>query len=105
MIVDTSVWIEFFRTSDSTASRWVSDHIADGTSLVVPEVVLMELLIGTTDEQAAAVRRRFVQRFAIERSRRFVTSRTRRRSIDVVAAAGTSFAALSIARSRLSHCA
>jgi predicted nucleic acid-binding protein len=66
MIVDTSVWIEFFAASDSTASRWVAERIAEGASLVVPEVVLMELLIGTTDEQAAAVGRRFVQRFVIE---------------------------------------
>jgi predicted nucleic acid-binding protein len=66
MIVDTSVWIEYFSTSDSIGSRWVSDHIADGMSLVVPEVVLMELLVGTTDEQTAAVRRRFLQRFDIE---------------------------------------
>lgn len=66
MIVDTSVWIEFFRTQDSTASGWVADHIAEGASLVVPEVVLMELLIGTTDEKTASVRRRFLQRFVIE---------------------------------------
>jgi predicted nucleic acid-binding protein len=66
MIVDSSVWIDFFTTTDSTASRWVADRIADQTSLIVPEVVLMELLIGTTDETTASVRRRFLQRFAIE---------------------------------------
>jgi len=66
MIVDTSVWIEFFRSRDSTASGWVTDRIRDETSLVVPEVVLMELLIGTTDEATASVRRRFLQRFAIQ---------------------------------------
>lgn len=66
MIVDTSVWIEFFRTSDSTASRWVAQRISDETTLVVPEVVLMELLIGSTDETTAAVRRRFLQRFSIQ---------------------------------------
>jgi predicted nucleic acid-binding protein len=65
-IVDTSVWIEFFAASESVASRWVAGCIGDGASLVVPEVVLMELLIGTTDEQRAAVRRRLVQRFVIE---------------------------------------
>jgi predicted nucleic acid-binding protein len=66
MIVDTSVWIEFFRTANSTASRWVADRISDETSLVVPEMVLMELLIGTTDEATASVRRRFLQRFEIQ---------------------------------------
>jgi predicted nucleic acid-binding protein len=66
MIVDTSVWIEFFRTPDSTAGRWAAGRITDETSLVVPEVVLMELLIGTTDEKTASVRRRFLHRFTIE---------------------------------------
>lgn len=66
MIVDTSVWIEFFRAPDSKASRWVADRIGDETSLVVPEMVLMELLIGTTDETTASVRRRFLQRFSIQ---------------------------------------
>jgi predicted nucleic acid-binding protein len=66
MIVDTSVWIEFLRTPDSTASRWVADRIADESQLIVPEVVLMELLIGTTDEKVAADRRRLLQRFVIE---------------------------------------
>jgi hypothetical protein len=66
MIVDTSVWIDFFKTPDSSASRWVADRIGDETSLVVPEVVLMELLIGTTHEATASVRRRFLQRFTIQ---------------------------------------
>ena len=66
MIVDTSVWIEFFVSAESTASRWLKDRIAEHATLVVPEVVLMELLIGTTDEDQAAVRRRFLQRFDIE---------------------------------------
>jgi predicted nucleic acid-binding protein len=66
MIVDTSVWIEFLSAPDSTASRWVADRIANESLLTVPEVVLMELLIGTTDERVAVVRRRFLQRFAIE---------------------------------------
>ncbi|MEZ0363320.1 PIN domain nuclease [Mycobacterium sp. pUA109] len=66
MIVDTSVWIEYLATTDSTASRWVAGRIADEASLTIPEVVVMELLIGTTEEKAAAVRRRFLQRFDIE---------------------------------------
>lgn len=66
MIVDTSAWIEYLRSSDSPASHWVAERIADSIALVVPEVVLMELLIGSTDEHVAAVRRRFFQRFEIE---------------------------------------
>ncbi len=66
MIVDTSVWIEFLTTSRSPASRWLADRIAANSTVIVPDVVLMELLIGTTDESQAAVRRRLLQRFDIE---------------------------------------
>ncbi|WP_204806828.1 PIN domain nuclease [Mycobacterium riyadhense] len=66
MIVDTSVWIEFLSTSQSLASRWLADRIAANSTVIVPEVVLMELLIGTTDEDRAALRRRLLQRFDIE---------------------------------------
>jgi predicted nucleic acid-binding protein len=65
MIVDTSVWIEFFKTPDSTASHWVAERVSDQVPLLIPEVVLMELLIGTTDEKTASLRRRFLRRFAI----------------------------------------
>src|SRR5262245_33542845 len=66
MIVDTSVWIEFLSSSESRASRWLADRIAADSVVIVPEVVMMELLIGTTDESAAALRRRLLQRFTIE---------------------------------------
>lgn len=58
MIVDTSVWIEFLSTSDSAASRWLADRIAANSTIIVPDAVMMELLIGTTDETVAALRRR-----------------------------------------------
>ena len=66
MIVDTSVWIEFLSTSESFASRWLAGRIAANSKVIVPEVVMMELLIGTTDESKAALRRRLLQRFIIE---------------------------------------
>lgn len=66
MIVDTSVWIEFLSSSTSSASRWLADRVAADAEVIVPEVVLMELLIGTTDEATAALRRRLLQRFPIE---------------------------------------
>ncbi len=66
MIVDTSVWIDYFAAPESTASRWLADRIAADATVVVPEVVLMELLIGTTEEPKAALRRRLLQRFDIE---------------------------------------
>ena len=66
MIVDTSVWIEFFSASESLASGWLADRISANATVIVPEVVMMELLIGGTDESTAAVRRRLLQRFTIE---------------------------------------
>lgn len=66
MIVDTSVWIAYLSTSESLASRWLADRIAADSTVIVPEVVMMELLIGKTDEDTAALRRRLLQRFAIE---------------------------------------
>ena len=66
MLVDTSVWIELFTASESTADLWLTERIRADLPIVVPEVVLMELLIGTTDEASAALRRRRLQRFVIE---------------------------------------
>jgi predicted nucleic acid-binding protein len=66
MIVDTSVWIEFLSTTDSLASRWLADRIAADATVIVPEVVVTELLIGTTDESKAALRRRLLHRFHVE---------------------------------------
>jgi predicted nucleic acid-binding protein len=66
MIVDTSVWIEFLSNAESIASHWLADRIAANSPIIVPEVVMMELLIGTTDEFNAALRRRLLQRFNIE---------------------------------------
>ena len=65
MIVDTSVWIEFFAASESTADRWLTDRIAADSPVIVPEVILMELMVGTTDESMAASRRKGLQRFVI----------------------------------------
>jgi predicted nucleic acid-binding protein len=66
VLVDTSVWIELFTASESTADVWLTERIRADLPIVVPEVVLMELLIGTTDESRAALRRQRLQRFEIE---------------------------------------
>ncbi len=66
MIVDTSVWIEFFNSSTSTASQWLRKRVEADSPVIVPELVMMELLIGTTDESRAAARRQRLQRFVIE---------------------------------------
>jgi predicted nucleic acid-binding protein len=66
VIVDTSVWIELFTASESTADLWLTERIRADLPIVVPEVVLMELLIGTTDESRAGLWRQRLQRFVIE---------------------------------------
>jgi len=66
MIVDTSAWIDYFTAPESTAGRWLTNRIAADLTVIVPEVVLLELLIGTTDESKAASRRRLLQLFDIE---------------------------------------
>ncbi|WGW10649.1 PIN domain nuclease [Saxibacter everestensis] len=65
MIVDTSAWIEYFQGTDSLANHRIYDSIRDDAHIVVPELVMMELSIGTTDEAAAARRKRFLRRFDI----------------------------------------
>lgn len=66
MIVDTSIFIEYLRGSASQADVWLTDQISQRAILVVPEVVVMELLVGTTDEARAAQWRQLLQRFEIE---------------------------------------
>lgn len=65
MIIDTSVWIDFFAASETNADRWLTDRIAAASPVILPEVVLMELMIGTTDESKAAARRKRLQHFVI----------------------------------------
>jgi len=66
MLVDTSVWIELLAGTDSAADRWLVERIRAADPVIVPEVVLMELLIGTTDESKASVRQQRMRRFSIE---------------------------------------
>lgn len=65
MIVDTSVWIEFFRGTGSVAQHVLEERIRAGARIVVPDVVLSEVLVGTTDETAAAKLERTLAQFEI----------------------------------------
>ena len=66
MIVDTSVWIEFYNSSQSKASSWLRERIVTSSPVVVPEQVMMELLVGPTNETVAANIRRSLLVFGIE---------------------------------------
>lgn len=65
VIVDTSVWIEFLRSGESPAGDRLEAEIRAGRRIVVPEMVLLELLSGTTDELLAARRRQMLESFEL----------------------------------------
>lgn len=65
MIVDTSVWIEFLRGTGSSAHIALQERIRSGERIVVPDVVLAEVLVGTTDELRAARLERTLSQFEI----------------------------------------
>ena len=55
MLVDTSVWIDFFNGHPSSAANRLGQAIADGESITLPGVVITEILMGLKDD-AEAVR-------------------------------------------------
>jgi hypothetical protein len=58
-LVDTSVWIDLFRKSDSAATRLLNRLIDEDTIVLAP-VVLQELLMGARNpEQLAKLQRYF----------------------------------------------
>jgi hypothetical protein len=46
ILVDTSVWIDFFNGCDSTEAFYLTDCIADARPLTLPGLVLTEILQG-----------------------------------------------------------
>ncbi|MFL5797646.1 MAG: PIN domain nuclease [Actinomycetota bacterium] len=61
ILVDTSVWIEFFRASGSPVHLVLRGLIDGGADLCVTEPVLMEALAGArTDQEAARIRGRLL---------------------------------------------
>ena len=58
ILVDTSVWIDFFNGYDSVEATYLRSCIVDGRSLTIPGLVLTEILQGVrTDVDAARVAR------------------------------------------------
>lgn len=57
IVVDSSVWIEFLRGTESRADRTLSRLIAADEDVAVTEVVVMEILAGArSDRQHAELR-------------------------------------------------
>lgn len=54
ILVDTSVWIDFFNGHDSAEAAQLRSLVIDGRPLVIPGVVLTEILVGVRTEAEAA---------------------------------------------------
>jgi len=54
MLVDTSVWIDFFNGYESRESMRLANAIAEGEPIVVPGLVLTEILLGLRGDAEAA---------------------------------------------------
>ena len=65
VIVDTSAWIEYLRATGSPSHLELRARIEAGDTLATPAPVLMELLAGCRNEDAAQDLRRLLARFEI----------------------------------------
>ncbi len=54
VLVDTSVWIDFFNAHDSAEVRLLVASIAEGEPIEVPGIVLVEILAGLRSDAEAA---------------------------------------------------
>jgi predicted nucleic acid-binding protein len=54
ILVDTSVWIDFFNGSDSAEAVQLRSLVADGKPLTLPGLVVTEILLGVRAEADAA---------------------------------------------------
>lgn len=54
MLVDTSVWIDFFNGYQSKQAELLASAIADAEPIVVPGIVLTEILLGLNNDAEAA---------------------------------------------------
>ena len=54
MLVDTSVWIDYFNGHSSPQSDRLADAIAGGESIALPGLVWTEILLGIRNDEEAA---------------------------------------------------
>jgi hypothetical protein len=64
ILVDTSVWIEYFRGRSAGLADYVG-HIAKHKEICVPKIVLAELLQGAKSEKELTVIAKFMDAFTI----------------------------------------
>lgn len=53
MLVDTSVWIDFFNGYESSQAEHLASAIAEAEPIVIPGVVLTEILLGLKNDAEA----------------------------------------------------
>jgi predicted nucleic acid-binding protein len=63
MVVDTSAWVEFLRSTRSKVDRRLTDAVRRETELGVPDIVRLELLAGAGSEAAVGDLSRLLARF------------------------------------------
>jgi predicted nucleic acid-binding protein len=54
ILVDTSVWIDYFNAQPSDEAAYLTFCIAESRELVIPGLVLTEMLLGVRDDAEAA---------------------------------------------------
>lgn len=65
MIVDTSAWVDYLRHTGSPAEVALEAAIVNGEHILVPELVVMEVLVGAADEVSARQLRRLLHSFEV----------------------------------------
>ncbi len=67
LVVDSSVWIDFFRGTETPAKEALKDAMADGsTEIIVPDLVLFEVLRGFRHERDYRHALRLMRGFSLE---------------------------------------
>lgn len=64
-VVDTSAWVEYLRATGSPVHEALRSLTEDPPSVVVPELVVMELLAGASDSGHAKRLRRLLHSFEV----------------------------------------
>jgi len=65
ILADTSAWVEYDRSTESSVDRRLSELIETDGPVVVTEPVVMELLAGARDDQREADLHRLLLRFEL----------------------------------------
>lgn len=65
MIVDTSAWVEYLRATGSPAHLRLRQEIESDGVLLIPDLVVMELLVGAADERATRRLRALLNSFEV----------------------------------------